>query len=559
MVTIKEQVTKKAPGETSLFVSFPYNQAIIDAVRQFDGSSYDKKTKLWEIPVVYLSALLDTICQYDSVELNLLKDKKEKEIDSGSIQLSKHKTKPFDYQLEGIRFGLTHDKWLLLDMPGLGKSLQLIYIIEERLRRKEIEHCLIVCGVNSLKENWVKEIQKHSDLSCRILGQRITRNGRRVIGTIPERLAQLKDPIEETVIITNIETLRNKDIVKALEKGPNKIDMIVCDEIHECKNSQAKQVKGFLDLKRAKYKIGATGTLIVNNPLDAYVPLKWLGVERSGLTNFKYFYCTFTGPFNNILCGFKHTEMLKDTINKYSLRRTKDLLNLPPKMVIDEYAELNDDQAIFYENVKRGIREQVDKVELNPTNVLALTTRLRQATACPSILTTEPVSSVKIDRACDLAEQIIDNGDKVVIFSTFKETARVLAKNLEYLGCTLCTGDVSDEIISQEVDRFQNDPNCKVFIGTWQKCGTGLTLTAASYMIFMDLPWTEALYQQAQDRIYRIGTTKSVTIYNLVAVDTVDERVKEIVENKEAISSYMVGDQLSSAALTILSQYLENI
>lgn len=559
MIYIEEQVTKKVPGETSLFVTFSYNPTLVEFIKQLDGSAYDQKTKIWEVPVVYLSALLDNMCQYDSIELELLRDQIQPEIDSSKIELQEYKIKPFDYQVDGIKYGLTHDAWLLLDAPGLGKSMTIIHIVEELKRRGKITHCFLVCGVNNLKENWVKEIHKHSNLSCRILGQRINRNGRKVIGTIPERVSQLNEPIDETIVITNIETLREKKIVDAILKGPNKFEMMVVDEVHCARSSESKQGKGLLKLNKSKYKIGATGTLIVNNPLDAYVPLKWIGVERSTLTNFKYFYCTFTGPFHNILSGFKNTDLLKDIINKYSLRRTKDLLNLPPKMVVDEYVELNDDQSTFYENVKRGVREQVDKVELNPSNILALATRLRQATACPSILTTENISSAKIDRACDLAEQIIESGEKVVIFSTYKETVNVLLKNLEYLGCAVGTGDVPDDIVSQEVDRFQNDPNCRCFIGTWQKCGTGITLTAASYMIFMDLPWTAAVFEQAQDRIYRIGTTKSVTIYNLIAVDTIDERVREIVEDKEAIGDYLVGDQLSSAALEVLSKYIENL
>lgn len=557
MIAIKEQVTEKVPGETSLFVSSPYNPAVVAILKQFSGSNYDQSSKVWEVPIIYLSALIDSLVWYDSIEIDLLPAEEVEVVESPTLH--SYKIAPLDHQVEGIRYGLTHTNWLLLDAPGLGKTAILIHIAEELKLRNELTHCLVICGINNLKENWVKEIHKHSNLSCRILGQRMTRTGRKVIGTIKDRVAQLKAPIEEDVIITNIETLRSKDIVKAILKGPNKFELIVVDEVHACRTSSSQQGAGLLKLNKAKYKIGATGTLIVNSPLDAYVPLKWIGAERSTLTNFKYFYCTFTGALNNILSGFKNIEFLKDMISKYSLRRTKDLLNLPPKMVVDEYVELNDDQAVFYENVKQGIREQVDKVELNASNILALSTRLRQATACPAILTTENISSAKIDRACDIADQVIENGDKVVIFSTYKETVQILAKNLTQYNCAICTGDVPDDVVSREVDRFQEDPNCKCFIGTWQKCGTGITLTAASYMIFMDTPWTDAVFKQAQDRIYRIGTTKNVIIFNIIAADTIDERVKEIVDSKEAISDYIVDDQLSPAALTILSKYIENL
>ena len=93
------------------------------------------------------------------------------------------------------------------------------------------------------------------------------------------------------------------------------------------------------------------------------------------------------------------------------------------------------------------------------------------------------------------------------------------------------------------VDKFQNDNSCKVFVGTWQKCGTGLTLTAASYLIFVDTPWTDADFKQASDRIYRIGQTKPVEIITLVAKDTYDERVLEIIGRKEKISKKVIKPQ----------------
>lgn len=150
--------------------------------------------------------------------------------------LSNYKTSPFPYQLDGIKYGLSgHNKWLLLDAPGLGKTLQLIYLAQELREQQGLQHCLIICGINTLKTNWKNEIEKHSDLTCRILGERLTRKGNFVIGGIQERLNQLKDPIEEFFVITNIESLREDKIVQAILKNKNnKFDMIVVDEIHKC-------------------------------------------------------------------------------------------------------------------------------------------------------------------------------------------------------------------------------------------------------------------------------------------------------------------------------------
>ena len=193
------------------------------------------------------------------------------------------------------------------------------------------------------------------------------------------------------------------------------------------------------------------------------------------------------GGFNNAqVIGFKHMDVLKEMLNKCSLRRTKDLLDLPPKNIIHEFLDLNDDHLRFYNNVKAGVREVVDNVELNTNSLLALTTRLRQASVCPSILTTENISSTKLDRAVELVEQIVDNGEKVVIFSNFKDPVYQLQERLKDFNPVIGTGDISELEFSSNIDKFQEDPKYKVFIGTISKMGTGITLTAASYAIFVD-------------------------------------------------------------------------
>lgn len=274
---------------------------------------------------------------------------------------------------------------------------------------------------------------------------------------------------------------------------------------------------------------------------------------------FKGNYCSYGGPFNNILIGFKNLDLLKYQLSKHSLRRTKDLLDLPPKTIINEYLEMPDKQDSFYNNIKQGIIEEVDKVKITTTSLLAMVARLRQATACPSILTSEAIPSAKLLRAVELTEQLISNGDKVVIFSTFKDTVKELAHELHEFNPFIATGDTDDSEISAYVDKFQNDPDSKVFIATWQKCGTGITLNAASYMIFIDTPWTNAVFEQACDRIHRIGTSKPVFIYNLIIRDTIDERVLELVNDKKALADYIIDDVISPDALNSLKKYISEL
>lgn len=220
---------------------------------------------------------------------------------------------------------------------------------------------------------------------------------------------------------------------------------------------------------------------------------------------------------------------------------------------------MDDKQATFYSDIVSGIVDQVDKVDLNTSNLLSMVTRLRQATACPSILTTEDIPSSKIARAVDLAKQIIDGGDKVVIFSTFKDTLNEVVEELKEYSPLLCTGDVDDSIINKNIENFQGDDVHKVMCATTAKMGTGVTLTAANYAIFLDTPWTAALCEQCEDRIHRIGSKKPVFIYYLWTEGTVDERVKEIVEDKEAISNFIVDDKIDNKTLESLKKYIMDL
>lgn len=556
MILIEERLNKKIPGTTSLFISFTYNKEVVDALKTTQMYYYDKETHEWEVPITSLANIIDLVTPLDDIKLELLEYKTKTD---KKYTLSSYQTKPFDYQEDGIQYGLNHDKWLLLDAPGLGKTLQLTYLAQELKQRKNIQHCLIICGINTLKTNWKKEIQKHSDLSCMILGERVNTKGRTVYEGVPYRLNQLNNPIDEFFVITNVETLRDDKIIKAINKGKNKFDMIIFDEIHMCKSPTSQQGKNLLKLKSAKYKIGATGTLLMNNPMDTFVPLKWIGAEKASYTNFKYYYCLYGGQFNTDLLGYRNLDTLKHMLSKCTLRRDKSLLNLPPKTIINELVDMPDRQRQFYDDVKNGIKNEVDKVKLKTATLLSMVTRLRQATACPDILSSYNIPSGKIDRCCDLVEQIVSDGNKVVVFSTFKETLDVLRERLKQYNPTVNTGDISDEEISTNVTDFQSNDKSKVFLGTWQKCGTGLTLTSATYMIFLDTPWTQAAFEQACDRIYRIGTTKPVIIYNLISNDSIDERVLEIVSDKAALSDYVIDDTITESGLESLRKYIEEL
>lgn len=556
MIKIEERISEKLSGLTSLFLSFDYDEKIVSWIKQnIELYNYNKKTREWEVLITDLATLIDSLCFYDSFEVKLSPCKYIKDqipLREDSLKLKSH---CYKHQLDAIEYGINHDKWLLLDDQGLGKSLEIIGIASWLKDNRELKHCLVICGINTLKANWKKEIKIHSDLSYRVVGEKINSRGNITYSSTKERAEEIKNGIEEFFIIINIESLRNKEVISAINNRDD-IDMIVVDEFHKV-NKGSQQADGLLKLK-ATYKIAATGSLLVNSPINVFTSLKWLGVEHSNLTTFKNQYCIFGGFGNHEIIGYKNLELLKDEIDEYSLRRTKKevLKDLPPKNIIKEYITLSDEHRKFYNDIKNGVKDESLKIELSRSNLLALTTRLRQASSCPSILTTENIISSKIERCIDLVEQIVEEGNKVVIFSTFKEPVYQLKELLKKYNPLIGTGDLKDQEVSDNIDKFQKEDKYKVFIGTISKCGTGITLTAASYMIFIDTPFTSSSYIQAQDRIYRIGTKNTVFIYNLIAEGTIDERVAQIVDTKGAMSDYIIDDVMDDNTFKILKKYI---
>ncbi len=556
MINIRESRHQRLGGTNSLFIQFDYDLDIVNIIKSCGTYNYDANTHEWEVPVNRLSFILDNLTYFD--DINVFLDVKSTNTNP-QLKTSRmsFKTPLFEHQLEAVNYGLNNDKWLLLDAPGLGKSLSMIALAEELKEQGKLEHCLIICGINTLKTNWEKEIKKHSNLDAIVIGKKINSKGTVSYSSIKKRAEQLMNPIKEFFVIINIESLRDLDIISAINNSDNKFDMMVFDECHKAKGWSSKQGENLLKLS-SKYMVAMTGTLLMNNPLDAYVPLAWIGIEKKrNVTNFKKTYCVFDEMTRGKIVGFKNLDLLKDEIEECSLRRTKDLLkDLPSKNIIIEYIDMEDNHQKFYNAVKDGVKSECDKINLKSKNLLALTTRLRQATSCPSLLTSQSITSSKIERCIDLVDEIVSNGDKVVIFSNFKEPLYQLKELLSRYKPLMGTGDMKEEDVSKNVDSFQADDEHYVFLGTTQKMGTGITLTRANYAIFIDSCWTSALQEQCEDRVHRIGSEKPVFIYRLICKDTIDEAVEAIITRKGTLSKFIIDDDLDEGALDILKRFI---
>ena len=541
MIKIKFDFSQKLSYKQSLYIKGDYNSNILDVIHSFQTRYYHRNSKLWECKIDYFPIILDKLKFEDIQICGEVPKKFEKYLKMLDIYdeqdaLYSSRTKPFEHQMDSFKYALTHNKFLLGDEQGLGKTKQALDIAVAR--KHKMRHCLIVCGVNNLKWNWYKEVEIHTNEKAHILGSRINRKGKTVIGSSAERLADLKQIHDEYFLITNIETLRDKSIQSQIKKmcSDGIIGMTIIDEIHKCKNSQSKQGKA-IHCCCSYYRLALTGTPLMNNPVDLYNVLKWLEVENHSLTYFKNLYCEMGGFGGYEIIGYKNLDHLENSLNKNMLRRRKEeVLDLPPKIYTDELLDLDSSQDKLYRDVTNQIIEDIDRIMLLP-NPLTELIRLRQVTSNPNILSSKNITNVKYDRILDILESTTD---KVIIFSNWTKVINPLYIKLSSLGYNpaLVTGESKDPIL--EMNKFQSDNTCKVILGTTPALGTGYTLTAANTVIFIDEPWSKAIKDQAEDRCHRIGTKGTVNIITLICKDTIDERIHQIIKDKGELSDRIV-------------------
>ena len=544
---------KLKDSEYSAFIKFDYNSKIVDAIRELPFRYYNPNETEWEVPTNKVEYLINKLKEFDIKiygKITIFEDK------NTNIELPEgfeFKTKPFSHQLEGVEYGLKYDRWFLGDEQGLGKSKQVIDIAVARKIMYGYRFCLIVCGVNTLKWNWVNEIHTHSKEDAYILGQR--RKGTKIrIGSTKDKLEDLKlmYDIKEPhpyFIITNVESFRDKNIADTISDLCKKgiIGMCAADEMHKMKNPTAQQTKGFL--KCLPYcRIGMTGTPLMNSPMDLYVILKWLGYESHAFYSFKQHYCVMGGYGGYEIVGYKNLDQLTAQVREIMLRRLKsEVLDLPEKIYVDDIVEMEGKKAVMYKEVEAGLKADYISGDIDLTNPLSALIRLRQTTGYPGILSDEITESAKLDRMEEIVENCISNDEKVIIFSNWTQMTdailQVLHTKLKLIGRlepAVITGNTNDSDRQQIVDRFQNNDVCRVIIGTIGAMGTGLTLTAATTIIFVDEPWNKALFDQAVDRAHRIGQKNNITIYSIMCKDTIDERIHNLIYKKGAMSDAII-------------------
>ena len=555
MITIKiSEPNKLRPtplSPKSGFVSFPYESELVEYIKSLSTRVYLPETHEWEVPLTAIPSICNKLTTRDIEIVGEMV--KETHTQANLPDGFTFKTKPYSHQLDGVLYGLSNNTFLLGDDQGLGKTKEIIDLAIARKVSEGLKHCLIICGVNGTKYNWVDEVKIHSNEDAWVLGTRYTKRRpiKMIEGTGQDKLDDLNHLPSHFFIITNIETLRamptrsgKKTIFPIAEKiqklcQSGEIGMVAFDEAHKAKNPTSQQGQALLSIT-PKYAIPMSGTFLVNNPLDLYVPLKWAGFESHSFYQYKQHYCQMGGFHNQEIIGYKNLDELREILDKVMLRRTKhDVLDLPPKVHTVEYVEMNKDQARIYAEVKSELKASIDKIKIH-NDPLSQMIRLRQVTGYPGILSTTITESAKMDRMLEMVEEITSVGQKVIVYSQWEMMTEVARHKLSVYNPAYITGSVKSEERMSEVERFQNSSDCKVIVGTIGAMGTGLTLTAASNVIFLDDPWNRALKDQAEDRAHRIGTQGTVRIITIVCKDTIDERILNLVEKKGKMADMLI-------------------
>lgn len=536
-----EKLEKGEFFEDAFLVSYRYNKDYLNKMRSLKYKRYVPDKKAWEIPSSELKHLVD-LFGVDDINVNAkylegLVEKEESKAEEAPEDIKERlkdikpivdypfKTKPFPHQIEAFNRGYECKNLLLADDQGLGKTKESIDIAVAR--KGEIGKCLIVCGVNSVKYNWKKEVSVHSNESCVVIDGK----------TVDKRIQQIDQWIYGSPYfgIINIESLRNEKIMDRIymDCKDDIIGAVIVDEIHKAKNGMCSQGRSVRQLN-SKIRIGLSGTPM-NKAEDLWNILTWLRVEKRNYYQFKNRYCIMGGFNGYKVVAHRNLDELNKELNTVMLRRKKEeVLDLPPKIYTTEYIELTRKQRILYKEIRQGIVDNLENI-LEIPNPLSCTVRLRQLTG--GVFGDD---NPKLERVKDMLEEITESGHKALIFSQWEQVTSVYKEALKAYNPAYIVGAVDPEDRQKEVDRFQNDPTCKVAIGTIGAMGTGLTMTAASYVFFVDKRYWDAENKQAEDRAHRIGTTNTVNVVSLVATNTVDEGIEEMLRDNKALFDRVV-------------------
>jgi len=436
------------------------------------------------------------------------------------VDYSKYSNRPpLEHQKEAIEKLAGSKRFILADDMGLGKTTATIIAALETGAKK----ILIVCPA-SLKINWQREIENYTDRSVYISeGKNFS--------------------IEHDFVIVNYDILKNFYDLKSKTESlitQGNFDLIILDEAHYVSNGQAARTKLVNSFSKSCERVWLlTGTPMTNRPMN-YFNLLAL-IESPVAQNWMAYairYCQgyqFTAGTRKIwnVTGASNLEELRDRTSRQVLRRLKtEVLDLPEKIITPVYLRL---KSKLYEGL---MGEYYDWYNKNPDESTSLTVQFSKLMKVRQVIAEE-----KIKDTIELAENILEQDKKVIIFTNFTETLNRIADHFGKQAVRL-DGSTSKPQRQYAVDQFQDNEKIKVFVGNVKAAGVGITLTAAEAVIINDLSFVPGDLAQAEDRAYRYGQKNSVSVYYPIFDNSIEGIIYDMVNQKKQNIGTVMGDNI---------------
>lgn len=436
----------------------------------------------------------------------------------------------FPFQRAGVAYAIKQRRVIIGDEMGLGKTPQGIAVAVQAVNEK---HKVLVVVPPSLRTNWVRSFKQFAPwLSVAVV------KGSRV-GAIPKA---------DVVIIGD----SNVDLWSLKLAG--KFGALIVDEAHRAKNAKSGRTKGIAYIAKSipteGYVVLLSGTIIVNRPSELVAPLSIIDRLDRGFGGRNAFLFRYCDPIHNgwgyVYNGASNTTELNDKLRGicYVRRNKSDVLKeLPAKRRAQVAVEITEDDLATYRHAENDFRDFViangGAEAWQKASKAEVITRLNALRKLLGI--------AKIPYVVEHVEELVAQGEKVIVFAHHRDVIAGLASALSKHGVVKVAGGLTDEQKQEAVDAFQQG-DAKVFIGQFTSAGVGLTLTASSHVVFAEVPWTPAEAVQSEDRAHRIGQDNAVVAWWLLAVDdtseipTVDDRMWALLNSKhETVSAVLTG------------------
>lgn len=441
----------------------------------------------------------------------------------------------YEFQRAGVRFLVRASRALLGDDMGLGKTAQALIACEISSKR-----ILVICP-NTLKGHWETEIGKWAPGAYVSVLRGSRKKKKETIEGCPEY----------GFLVANIETVRG-DLINDLYTA--RWDTIIVDEAHSIKNRRSLQTLGVRRLAaRAERVYLLTGTPIMNRVDELWSPLHilypkqypsfWTFVRRHTVVYRKEIIVYSKQKMRRIAKSIwvidgkpTRPEELRAEIAPVFLRREKEEVfpDMPPKIYQKVWLDMEGEQLRIYRDIERTAMAEIDDdTTVITAGILAQLTRCKQVAVSPGLIGGSP-EGVKIDALMDILH---GTSQKVLVFSQFAEAIKLVAERLEAenIGHVVFIGETKEKDRDGIIKHFQTAPEARVFLTTTQAGGAGITLTAASLVVFLDKHWTPATNEQAVDRTRPHMQTRSVQIIELLARNSVDELIESVLTGKASI------------------------